>query len=220
MKEIAELFPEGTASCVYRTEANRSFLEQEAPAVSHVHLACHGSGAIFSLAGEEEARVYLADGEMTNAQLSTLGLKASLVVVSACETAVTSINFLPQEALSLGVAFLTAGSSAAVATLWSVDDLATAILMTRFYAEMLENEARPAHALRAAQIWLRDLDETGEVEFLAAHPELEQAFRRRSQDGDRPGRRKAGSVGGAAVAGHRPYESPEFWAPFVCFGAG
>ena len=220
VEEIADLFPEGTSSCAYREAANRSFLRSEAPAVSYLHLACHGSGAIFSTEGEEEARIFLAGGEVSDAELSMLGLGAKLVVASACETAMTSISYLPQEAFSLGVAFLSAGSVAAVATLWSVDDLATAILMTRFYEEMLEQEASPAHALRTAQLWLRSLDESAEADFLSAHPKLEQAFKRRSQDGERPGRRKAASMGGAPVVGHRPYESPEFWAPFVCFGAG
>jgi CHAT domain-containing protein len=41
-----------------------------------------------------------------------------------------------------------------VATLWKVDDAASAALMVRFYKEMFTNGKRPAAALRDAQIEL------------------------------------------------------------------
>jgi CHAT domain-containing protein len=45
-----------------------------------------------------------------------------------------------------------AGSPRVVASLWQVDDLATAELMKRFYKGMLKDGLRPAAALRAAQV--------------------------------------------------------------------
>jgi CHAT domain-containing protein len=45
-----------------------------------------------------------------------------------------------------------AGAARVVASLWSVDDKATAELMKRFYAGMLSEGQRPAAALRAAQM--------------------------------------------------------------------
>ena len=47
-----------------------------------------------------------------------------------------------------------AGARRVVASLWQVDDLATAELMTRFYRHMLQGGERPAAALRAAQLEL------------------------------------------------------------------
>jgi CHAT domain-containing protein len=44
-----------------------------------------------------------------------------------------------------------AGAPRVVATLWKVDDSATAELMTRFYRSMVEEGAPAAQALRAAQ---------------------------------------------------------------------
>jgi hypothetical protein len=48
-----------------------------------------------------------------------------------------------------------AGASSVVASLWSVDDEATAELMKRFYANMLQHGMMPAAALRAAQNSIR-----------------------------------------------------------------
>jgi CHAT domain-containing protein len=45
-----------------------------------------------------------------------------------------------------------AGAPRVVASLWKVDDAATAELMKRFYQGMLPGKMRPAAALRAAQM--------------------------------------------------------------------
>ncbi len=48
--------------------------------------------------------------------------------------------------------FMYAGAPRVVASLWKVDDVATAELMGRFYRGMLREGLRPAGALREAQI--------------------------------------------------------------------
>jgi CHAT domain-containing protein/tetratricopeptide (TPR) repeat protein len=221
VEEIAELFAHHSGKCAYRADATSTFLRENAPSATHLHLACHGSGSLFSMEGEDAPQLYLADRVVADAELVTLGLGADLTVISACETAVSSLNHQPHEAFSLGVAFLAAGSTVAVASLWTVDDFASAILMTRFYTEMLVSDESPARALRNAQLWLRDLDESGEKEFLVRHPQLEAAFRRRMGEGDPPGRRgESTSTSVTNADPDRPYSSLEFWAPFICFGAG
>jgi CHAT domain-containing protein len=45
-----------------------------------------------------------------------------------------------------------AGAQRVVASLWQVDDLATAELMKAFYRGMLKDGLRPAAALRSAQL--------------------------------------------------------------------
>jgi CHAT domain-containing protein len=48
--------------------------------------------------------------------------------------------------------FMYAGASRVVASLWEVDDSATAELMGRFYKAMLRENVKPAAALREAQL--------------------------------------------------------------------
>ncbi|MEM8932006.1 MAG: CHAT domain-containing protein [Acidobacteriota bacterium] len=98
------------------------------------------------------------DGDLTLAGLSDLELDAELVVLSACETAFG--HELPGEGL-LGLArgFMNAGVPRVVASLWKVDDRATRDLMVELYRRLLEDGARPAAALRAAQRTMHDRGE-------------------------------------------------------------
>ena len=58
--------------------------------------------------------------------------------------------------MGLTQGFLYAGAARVVVSLWNVNDRATAELMARFYHHLLERGLRPAAALRAAQIDLRE----------------------------------------------------------------
>ena len=53
--------------------------------------------------------------------------------------------------IGLSRAFLAAGASGVVATLWSVDDAATAHFMKVFYDGLLRRSMSPSAALHAAQ---------------------------------------------------------------------
>ena len=52
---------------------------------------------------------------------------------------------------------LAAGSACVIASLWPVDDAATALLMSKLYDELSEDDLRAPEALRRAQLWLRSL---------------------------------------------------------------
>ncbi|KAL3683022.1 hypothetical protein R1sor_001044 [Riccia sorocarpa] len=76
--------------------------------------------------------------------------KAELVVLNACSTSrgrLTSVEGV----LSLARAFLIAGVPCTVASLWKVDDIATANLMARFYDELSKGND-VATALRCAML--------------------------------------------------------------------
>jgi CHAT domain-containing protein len=80
-----------------------------------------------------------------------LKLGARLVVLSACETALgKEVKGEGLEGLTRG--FMYAGARQVVASLWQVDDVATAELMQSFYEGMLKHGLKPAAALRQAQI--------------------------------------------------------------------
>lgn len=83
-----------------------------------------------------------------------LNLSAELTVLSACETALGK-DIKGEGLVGLTHSFLSAGSKSVVASLWKVDDRATASLMTDFYRSMLQEGMSPAAALRAAKLKVR-----------------------------------------------------------------
>jgi CHAT domain-containing protein len=146
-------------------------------------------------------------------------LKAELVTLSACETA------LGRDAGGEGFvgftqALLMSGARSVCLSLWKVDDAATALLMQRFYANLLGRRAGlaapmpRAEALVEAEAWLRDLRRS---EALAVTAELSGGVER----GKGAKASQPGEPGAAIPAGRdddRPYASPHFWAAFVLAG--
>ncbi len=138
-------------------EATREQFLEVAPEASLLHLSTHGvaeqadadlSKLVFAPVSEDP-NLYVAD-------IYGMNLQADLVVLSACETGVGP--WIGGEGtLSLARAFMVAGSPQVVMSLWSVDDRATAQLMTHFYRGL--GEERPPHeALRQAKLQLLDGD--------------------------------------------------------------
>jgi CHAT domain-containing protein/tetratricopeptide (TPR) repeat protein len=74
-----------------------------------------------------------------------------LAVLSACETGLGDVAG-GEGVFGLQRAFHVAGAHNVVATLWKVDDTATAALMAVFYRELWEKDQPPIEALRRAQL--------------------------------------------------------------------
>ena len=83
-----------------------------------------------------------------------LNLPAELVVLSACETALGK-GVEGEGMVGLTRGFMYAGASRVMASLWNIDDRATADQMKYFYRALLGQGMRPAAALRAAQLKMR-----------------------------------------------------------------
>src|SRR5262249_51853641 len=89
-------------------------------------------------------------------------LKAELVTLSACETALGRKSG-GEGFVGFTQALLMSGARSVCLSLWKVDDKATSLLMTRFYQNMLGKRAGlpkampKAEALREAKQWLRNL---------------------------------------------------------------
>jgi CHAT domain-containing protein len=122
-----------------------------------VHFATHGvldterpslSGLVLSLLDKSGKP---QNGYLRLPDIYNMRLNADLVVLSACDTALGK-QIRGEGLISLTRAFMYAGAPRVVASLWQVDDVATAELMKRFYAGMLKQGLRPAAALRAAQL--------------------------------------------------------------------
>ena len=124
-----------------------------------VHFATHGlinsqhpelSGIVLSLVDQKGQP---QDGFLRLYEIYNLRLNADLVVLSACQTALGK-EIKGEGLVGLTRGFMYAGAPRVVASLWRIDDRATAALMTRFYRGMLKDGLRPAAALRAAQVSL------------------------------------------------------------------
>ena len=84
-----------------------------------------------------------------------LHLAADLVVLSACRTALGEA-IRGEGLIGLTRGFMHAGAARVLVSLWNVNDAATAVLMERFYRQMIEAGLSPAAALRAAQLSMLD----------------------------------------------------------------
>jgi CHAT domain-containing protein/Flp pilus assembly protein TadD len=121
-----------------------------------IHFATH---AVFNNEHPELSGVVLStidnygnfqDGYLRLNDIYGLRLPADLVVLSGCRTAGAIVQGKGLAGLTNG--FMQAGSKTVVASLWRVDDRATAELMTRFYQGLLKDGTPPASALRQAQL--------------------------------------------------------------------
>ncbi len=122
-----------------------------------VHFATHGvldsrtpalSGIVLSLVDRQGKPV---DGFLRLWDIYNLHLPADLVVLSACQTALGK-EIKGEGLVGLTRGFMYAGAARVVASLWQVDDVATAELMSLFYQGVLKKNLPPATALRAAQV--------------------------------------------------------------------
>ena len=125
-----------------------------------IHVASHGilnsarpelSGLVLSLV---DRRGRPTEGVLHLYDILNLKLSADLVVLSACQTGLGR-EMKGEGLVGLSRAFMYAGAPRVVASLWQVDDFATAELMKRFYRGVLVDRLRPAAALAAAQREMR-----------------------------------------------------------------
>jgi CHAT domain-containing protein len=91
------------------------------------------------------------DGYLRLQDIYGLKLTSNLVVLSGCETALGK-NIRGEGVVGLTRGFMYAGAKAVVASLWRVEDDATAEFMRHFYFAMIENNEYPSAALRYAKL--------------------------------------------------------------------
>ena len=121
-----------------------------------VHLATHGkfssnSERTFIVTGDEK-RIRAKDFD--NLLKISQSKKIGLLVLSSCETAQGD----PRAVLGLAGIAVRSGASTTIATLWSVEDSSAAILMSKFYEELIDSDSNPdinkSLALKNAQLEL------------------------------------------------------------------
>jgi tetratricopeptide (TPR) repeat protein len=147
---------------------------------------------------------------------TTWRLDADLVVLSACESGLgKDAGF--EGLLGFAYALLAKGARSVVLSRWKVDDVATALLMVRFYENLLGSRKGTgpmprADALAEAKRWLGQLSRA-ELEPLAVH--LAGGTLRGTQ---KPARPLVKSNAPPLPAGDRPFAHPYYWAAFVLIG--
>jgi CHAT domain-containing protein/tetratricopeptide (TPR) repeat protein len=125
-----------------------------------IHFATHGvintrrpemSALILSLL---DSRGRKLDGYLRLGDIYKLKLSADLVVLSSCDSALGK-DLESEGTIGLPRGFLYAGAKRVIASLWKVDDTATAKLMSNMYARIQQGES-PSAALRKAQLEMLD----------------------------------------------------------------
>ncbi|MCA1592100.1 MAG: CHAT domain-containing protein [Acidobacteria bacterium] len=144
---LAPLFKEATA--LLDEHATLAALREHAPLADVLHLACHGQ---FRPDNPLFSSLRLGDGWLTVRDAYALEFHGGLVALSACETGVSAVA-PGDEVIGLARGFFSTGAQSLLLSLWTVDDEATARLMTGFYTRLRAGE-RLAAALRSAQLEL------------------------------------------------------------------
>lgn len=160
--DIVAAAPAGMATAALDFEASRSTAtSSQLGQYRIVHFATHGvfndrqpelSGVVLSLF-DEHGRPR-EDGFLRLHDIYNLNLPVDMVVLSACQTGLGK-QVRGEGLIGLTRGFMYAGAPRVVASLWKVDDKATAELMKLFYGYMLRDGMTPPAALRQAQMSLR-----------------------------------------------------------------
>jgi len=155
VQNISGLFPKGKSVIYIGAEANESTLKNESlDRFDYIHFATHGlieesvpfrSGIVLSAGeGSEE------DGILQVNEILNLELNAEMVVLSACETALGKL-YQGEGMEGISRAFIYAGASSMVVSLWNINDRSAAQLMTRFYDSLIKGSDK-SMALQKAKL--------------------------------------------------------------------
>jgi CHAT domain-containing protein len=155
-KELQEIQSQVSSQVLLNQEFTTQRLQFQVNArpFSVIHLATHGE---FS-ANPDQTFILAWDRKIKVNELNTL-LRArdeqreepiELLVLSACETAAGD----RRAALGIAGIAVRAGARSTLASLWSVNDASTALLMGEFYRAIGDSQMTKAEALRQAQLML------------------------------------------------------------------
>jgi CHAT domain-containing protein len=181
------------------TEAGLARALRTRPRWLAVHFACHG---VVDPERPSQSAVVITpdpenDGFLTALEILRIPVAADLVVLSACETGTGRIA-RSEGLVGLARAFMYAGASRVLCSLWKVDDEATRALMVKFYEvwSPRSRESAPEDASKAGSP--RDGSAVARGRGLSAAAALREAQ--------------------AFVRSHPKWEHPYYWAAWVLWG--
>jgi len=200
--------------------------------VNLLHSSHHATS---NLVDPLNSAIALADGEITMAELMSPDLRMpnlDEVFLSCCETNLGPPN-ITDDLLTLGTGFLAAGARAVISTLWSVDQLSTALFCVFYYQQRHQGIDRPT-AIQTAQKQLRQL--TGAELYKNYNDQLqpyqaEIIQQRRQQLIEKMANHDQKAIKTAKIRLSQaeqslnnlyklahPFDLPFCWAPFICQG--
>ncbi len=230
-------------------EASVSNYRQLLQKVQVIHSSHHAQSR---LDNPLESALILADGQITLGQLLTPGWRTPQledVFLSCCETGLGATE-ITDDILTLSTGFICAGARTVISTIWSVDDLATALFSLFYYQYRYQGNKR-LESIKKAQFELRSL--TGETlttiykpklsSFLTQkaketetlrkttkkerdiHPQNSQLYQQRNEEYkkyDQIGKRiyRAKKDLESFCLESKPFFHPFYWAAFTCSGLG
>jgi CHAT domain-containing protein len=152
------------------------------------------SGIVLAGANRRPTPIGQDDGILTALEVAELDLSGvELVVLSACETGLGEVAG-GEGLLGLQRAFQVADAKTVVASLWSVNDDATRLLIAEFYRNLWEKKLPKGEALRQAQLKML----RGELRPSDSRPPGARGLKRPDAPQD--------------------YRKPYYWAAFVLSG--
>jgi len=167
---------------------------------SVVHIATHFDSRPGVAANSQ---LLLGDGPMSLAEIESqnrLFTGVQLLTLSACNTAFMNRNEDGREVDSFGAIAQRLGAKGVIATLWSVNDSSTAMLMQEMYQVRQRTGMPKGEALRLAQ---EGMLSAKLVAAGAGRPETGVAL---------PGQTQA------PASGAKGWSHPFYWAPFILIG--
>ena len=140
------------------------------------------------------------DGILTAEDVNCLNLSGTeMVVLSACETGLGEVE-RGEGVFGFRRSFILAGANTLVMSLWKVNDLATMILMRKFYKNLLSEKMERLDALRDAQKYLRNITLRKIKNHSSEYAELISDHLCNESDD------------------LRPFSNPYFWGAFILQG--
>src|SRR5919199_567367 len=205
-----EIFSKENAKKGKKSEETLEIAEQVVNS-HHLFFSCHGS---FDLGNPLQSGLQLADGTLILEEIFRYFnlSECSLVTLSACETGQVRLDNT-DEYISLTSGFLLAGSPTLYVSLWSVNAFSTAILLIKTYENLYHQPGKFALALSQAQIWMRDTDIQGFLDWTNQCHLLEQKWRETLQ-------RYLNRQLKTQAAHAKIYQNPYHWAGFCAAGKG
>jgi CHAT domain-containing protein/Tfp pilus assembly protein PilF len=156
VESIAHFYPSNDVTLLIGNQATEENMKKlDLNQYKNLHFASHGlinetrpQLSALVLSGSAKGK---EDGYLTMREVFDLNLHADLVVLSACKTGLGS-QVRGEGVTGLYRAFLCAGTSSVLVSLWNVSDKSAADLMTSFYRNMEKDGMSKGEALKKARL--------------------------------------------------------------------